>query len=175
MKIVAIILMVSVLLVGCSKEINTQPISATKQDGDFKVTLYADNAVYHKDKKINVWANLLYNGKKESITVWHSKPLLAFSIKDDNGLFKKHKFFFDAIGMSTNIKKGIAYNQNYVKKGGWNGSDPNADFYDKFYSEPNLYLPVGKYTIAIGAFFEIKGNPEEKFEIIAELPIQVVK
>lgn len=30
----------------------------------------------------------------------------------------------------------------------WDGEDPNAEFYEKYYSDPNLILPAGKYEIS---------------------------
>lgn len=125
---------------------STSNITVSMKDEMFELRMYIDKDTYTHDEVINCYATLEYIGEEDSITVYSADPLVGFALKDD-------KYFDGGYAaqdqlITTTIKKGEIVRFDYAKSGGWTGEDPNADFYQKFYSEKELILPVGKYEIS---------------------------
>jgi hypothetical protein len=121
-------------------------IAVSVKDEMFELKLYVDKDIYKEDEIINCYSTLEYIGKEEDITVYSSDPLVGFSLKDD-------KYFDGGYAVNdelitTTFKKGETVRYDYMKSGGWTADDPNADFYQEFFSERNLILPSGLYEIS---------------------------
>jgi hypothetical protein len=74
--------------------------------------------------------------------------------------------------MSTVLEKGELYYFNYQKSGSY---DANVEFWEKFYDEEDLLLPVGEYTITVhGAFSLTEKVVDSQSGLLCELRINVV-
>jgi hypothetical protein len=64
---------------------------------------------------------------------------------------------------SSVLEKGRVYHFEYQKSGSWSADDPDAAFWENFFSEPDLRLPAGEYTITLHGGFgldeRISDNP----------------
>jgi hypothetical protein len=121
-------------------------IVASMTDELFDLKLYVDKDKYTDDEVINSYATLEYIGQEDSITVYSGDPLVGFALKDDK--YFDGGYFTNDVLLTTTIKKGEVLRFDYVKSGGWTGEDPNASFYQKFYSDKALILPTGTYEIS---------------------------
>ncbi len=145
------LLIVSLLLTACGmkaekdKQQEKDLIASTK-DELFQLSIYLDKDTYTADEAIFCYATLEYIGDKDSITVYSGDPLVGFGIKDDK-LFQGG-YVVNQILMPTTFSKGQIVKYDFSKNGGWSGDDPNAKFYEEFYRDPNLILPVGEYEIS---------------------------
>ena len=128
-------------------------LSTTCADNDFELKLFANKASYTVDESIQIWATLEYVGEKDTVTIWHGLPYIAFSITDGAD--------FNVDGMvltlltSTELSKGEIYEFDYVKSGGFSADDPNAEYWEKFYQEEELKLPKGIYTVTVRGEFAL--------------------
>lgn len=116
------------------------------KDEIFELKMYIDKDKYTHDEIINCYATLEYIGEEDSIKVYSGDPLVGFALKDDK-YFNEGYFTKDVLS-TTKIKKGEIVRFDYVKSGAWADEDPNAGFYQKFYSEKDLTLPTGTYEIS---------------------------
>ena len=127
---------------------NAQVITAgtdeTMQDFSklFELKLYSDKAVYSTTDKIKLWATLKYIGSNTKITIWHGTPCISFYISDAKD-FNIGGIAFDDL-TSTDLNKDELYRFDYIKNGAYTADDPKVDFWKKFYSEKELYLPEGE-------------------------------
>ena len=144
-----ILLLVNVsIMASCDKKSEEVKLNivTTNKDELFDLKLYVDKDTYTKDEIINCYATLEYVGDADSITVYSSDPLVGFGLKDDkyfDGGYAK-----DDILIQTTFTKGEIITYNFIKSGGWTLEDPYADFYEEFYHDKNLILPIGEYEIS---------------------------
>lgn len=136
----------------------------------FELNLYSDKQTYKTTDKIKIWATLKYIGSDNQIKIWHSNPYISFSITDGKN-FKTGDIFDDLLA-STILVKDKLYKFDYAKSGGYSADDPNADYWEKFYKEKDLYLPKGEYTVSVGGAFSLTQN-FEKNNLVKETKIKV--
>ena len=124
---------------------------------DFIMTLNSDRHIYSTADVIRIWGTLEYVGDYDSIEIWHGCPFMIFSISGGD------EFDFGmALGgavidilASSVLERGIVYHFAYQKSGGWSADDPHAEFWEAFFSEPDLLLPAGEYTIVLSGGFSL--------------------
>lgn len=140
----------------------------------FELKLYSDKEIYKTTDKIKIWATLKYIGNHNQIKIWHGDPYISFYISDGKE--------FDIGGIvhtiltSTMLEKDKLYTFDYSKNGGYSEDDPKADFWKEFYSEKDLYLPEGEYSVRVGGAFSLTEDTEKsKSNLSEELKIKVVK
>lgn len=131
-------------------------ISVNMKDEVFELKMYVDKDKYTHDEVINCYVTLEYIGEEDSITVYNSDPLAGFALKDDK--YFDGGYFSNDVLLTTTFKRGEIVRFDYVKSGGWAGEDPNADFYQEFYSEKELILPAGIYEISAAIAFSLDTN-----------------
>ncbi len=131
-------------------------VELSSKDELFELKLYLDKDTYTKDEVINCYATLEYIGDEESITVYSGKPLVGFSLKDIK-YFDGLILYLELL-MPTTLTKGEVIRYDYVKSGGWEEDEADADFYREFYAAKELKLPVGTYevTVALNCSFDSK-------------------
>ena len=125
-------------------------------DNLFDLKLFIDNRKYKTTEKISIWATIEYIGEDNEITVWSGDPYIHFYITDEKE-FNTGGLTFTIL-KPTYFKKGLIYSFDFHKNGGYSNDDPNADFWKKFYSEKDLFLPVGKYQIKVSTAFSLSPN-----------------
>jgi len=129
--------------------------SATHVNNDFIMTLNTDSHIYSPTDVIRIWGTLEYTGDNNSVEIWHSCPFMIFSIAGGNELdfgSVMSGFRVDILVTSV-LKKDGVYHFEYQKSGGWSADDPNVEYWENFFNEKDLVLPVGEYTITLNGDF----------------------
>ena len=146
--------------------------TVTHTAGDFIMTLNSDKAVYTTTDIINIWGTLEYIGETDAIEIWHGCPFMLFSISDGDN-FSIGGMTIDILASSV-LQRGRVYHFEYQKSGGWSPDAPDAAFWENFFSEPDLRLPAGEYTIRLrGSFGLTERVSDSPSGLIAELTITV--
>lgn len=132
-----------------NKEIKkpTDVFAVTVTNEDFTLTLEGKN-VFSTDENIYLEAHISLDNA-ESLTVYHCDPILAFSLEGD-GYFNDGQgaATFQTVLETSEFVGGTDYVYPLIKSGGWSNSDPDADFYSKFFSSSEYLLPEGSYKIS---------------------------
>lgn len=178
-KVIVFIVLAAVFALALINDMHVQPhtkhapVTSDFTKDDFHIAIIADKQIYHKNEKIKVYATFEYVGDKDEIKIWHGLPYLGFSIKDANGDYFMRSVQADAL-KSTIIKKNVVYKFDFQKSGGFSADDPKADFWRKFYSEKDLRMPVGTYTIIAAASFILNDFDKKDIVVPAEIKIKVM-
>lgn len=163
---------------GCSQAAAPSPSPpgppAKDYKGLFELKLYTDKLAYRTTEKIAIWATLEYVGENSGITIWHGDPPITFRISDGKK-FDSGGIVYDIL-TSTSLDKGKPYRFEYQKSGGYDANQSDAAFWKKFYSEKDLYLPAGKYTVTVRGDFSVNENdPGEKNNLDQSVEITVTR
>ncbi len=129
------------------------PVAGANDDGQFKLTIEADQERYRVGQLIAITSTLMYLGPNAGITVSGSGTgLVLFALERSDPALRT-----EPAGTSdcrrSEIPAGIGIDHPFVKTGGWSGDDPAADFYRAYFASPELRLPAGAWTITAVANF----------------------
>jgi len=131
--------------------------SATHTSNDFVMTINSDKRTYSTSDIIKIWGTLEYVGDKETVEIWHGCPFMLFSIAGASGdaLEIGNVLGWSVVDVlaSSELERGGVYHFEYIKSGGWSGDDPKAEYWENFFSETDLILPEGEYTITLDGGF----------------------
>ena len=155
-------------------QVKTAETDETAQDFSklFELKLHSDKAAYSTTDKIKLWATLKYTGSNSHITIWHGTPYISFYISDGKD-FNIGGIAFDDL-TSTDLNKDELYRFDYIKNGAYTADDPKVDFWKRFYSEEDLYLPEGEYTVKVCTDFKLtKGAQKNRPYLSDEFKIMV--
>jgi len=129
--------------------------SAIHSNNDFIMTLNSDKHVYSTTDIIKLWGTLEYVGGDDTITIYSSCPFMLFSITGgyDFDFGRVMGTITADLLVESVLESGRVYHFDYQKTGGWSLDDPDAKYWELFFSEEDLLLPVGEYSIIlIGGF-----------------------
>jgi hypothetical protein len=144
------LLVLGVLAGACSEpDPSTLPVipqtSNSATSGPFTITLSAD-AVAAAGKKISSRAAVIYRGPDGVQAFSAASGPIQFWIAQVGG-----NIHVDGGGpadcVSGPIHPGEVARSPFVKSGGYDPGDPNADFYRAFFANPDLVLPPGEWQI----------------------------
>jgi len=173
---------IDIVALGCSARRNIAVYdramiganSATHTNNNFIITLNSDKRVYNATDIISVWGTLEYVGENDTIQIWHGCPFIHFVITDGDN--------FNTGGASRSVlassvlQRGRVYHFDHQKSGGWDVDAPDADFWENFFREEDLILPVGEYTITMfGDFWLTDRVPDSPSGLVAEFKITVIE
>lgn len=155
-----LIVLLIVLINACSvpPEIEKEELTTgnTVFNEDFILSIVTDNSEYSKYTPVNCYATIEYIGA-ESITIYHSDPLIAFGIEDNK--------YFDGGGTRCDVLINTQFNPDdepirieFQKNGGWSENDPKANFYREFYEQKELILPKGEYLLLVNMAYSSDEN-----------------
>ena len=75
---------------------------------------------------------------------------------------------------SDRLESGQPKTSQITKSGGFNGEDPNVDFYRSFFADPLVHLPAGDWTItAVASFVEGSGCSGASYTLKAAVLVHV--
>ncbi|MDD4795199.1 MAG: hypothetical protein PHG03_01395 [Bacilli bacterium] len=123
---------------------------------DFEMSFYSDKKVYTTNENIKLWVILKYVGNQDKLTIWHAgsadhNTYFNYYITDGKD-FNLHSVSTSMLKSSI-IDKDKLYTYDYEKTGGWDADAPDADFWENFFKEKDLYLPSGEYQITVSSGF----------------------
>jgi len=135
--------------------------NVTHADNDFIMTLSSDKRTYKSKDKIIIWGTLEYVGDNDEVTIWHGCPFMLFSVTDGD----YYNLGTGVVDILTNsvLEKGKVYHFDYQKSGGWDANAPDAEFWENFFSEKDLILPRGEYTITLRGDFSLSDSDDFPF------------
>ncbi len=138
-------------------EYSSQTVEASNDE--FKLTLFNAKDHYTSDENIEIEALIsLIAGEK--LTVWSGDPILGFSLEGDTCFDNEQGSAITMdILMSTTFTNMEDMIVPYQKSGGFSASDPNADYYNYFFSEKDSFkLPAGNYTVTAYLSYSLDDN-----------------
>lgn len=127
--------------------------SYINEDDIFRVAVYINEEHYKSTEPIIIFSALEYLGDEESIDVWSGRPYFNYTI------FKDGEYFCGGATLDslekTNFKKEEINLIPFEKSGGYSEDDSDYVFWKDFYSDPELKLPAGTYTITAYCDFSL--------------------
>ena len=159
----AILLALVLGLSACGEGNTAEPeVPGVGKANGFELRLYTDKESYTTREEIRIWATLEYKGEADTVTIWHGRPYITFSISDGKDF--QTGGMVSTILNSTTLERGVVYQFDYVKSGAYGEDDPDADFWREFYQTETLKLPAGTYTVTVNGDFYLSEwqLPEEQ-------------
>jgi hypothetical protein len=141
---------------------------------------YYDKLEFSTEEKIDFLATLEYIGEEETIKIQHGIPYIDFLISDGKD-FNIGGTVLTVLAVST-LNNGEIYAFPYKKSGGYSEDQPDAQFWREFFSQKDLYLPAGSYTVTLRPSFDIQlpsskgtsGSEAEVEEYSNSITIEIV-
>ena len=149
---------VSRLYLSMTDQLRAIPIVSSAVVNDFEIKLYSQKPSYWTGEEVVLWATLEYQGERDTITIWHGKPYITFSITD--GADFNTGGMVATILTSTKLRRGEVYRFAFQKSGGYDPAAPDGAFWENFYQEEGLHMPPGTYTVTVDGAFSI--SPEQR-------------
>jgi hypothetical protein len=144
---------------------------AHNNDGTFEINIFTDKQDYKEGEPVICHATVEYVGEGEGVTIYSSDPLVYFTLK--GGKYFNGDYMVSLVCITTQFKKGKPVTYEFQKSGGWGSDDPNADFYEQFYSEKQLILPPGDYIITTTLNGSLDKEESSEYSLSAALSIRV--
>jgi hypothetical protein len=165
------------LLAACTSVPPPEPqvperVDATVSEGGFTLTAVAEPASVAVDEAIEVEANLSHDGGAPIRLFGSSTGIVLFSVtRLEDGLTSGPPGV-RADCREQDVPAGRGLTVPFQKSGGIPSDDPNAEFLELYFSQPELRLPAGTWRIdveTIAALDTCGGRPLE-----LEVPLTVV-
>lgn len=166
-------------LVGCGSTAK-EPVQSGSMDNttaevtkdDFVYRLITEKVIYKDKETVLVHAELEYIGEHDSITIYHAASPFYFDITEKTRGYEIEYAMNEPL-LSTTIKKGEPYREEYVKSGGFSEQDPPdyVSFMKQFFEEDGF--PNGQYEINGSARFYIEENEKQEYTIEAKINFNV--
>ena len=122
--------------------------------GSFQMTLSPDASAYVTGQPIEISASLEYQGPEQAVTIGTSTEYVNFSVKQLDGWLETEPTSL-LMCMNKQLTSGPPDVVPFVKTGGYASDDPHADFYRRYFEDPELRLPPGTYRISAGLGFYV--------------------
>lgn len=122
--------------------------------GDFVLTIMTDEPFYTPGQPIGVQAGFLYQGPDQQVVVSTSHPITMFHVRQLDGPLEMTGDA-PAVCMRYELERHEQLTHQFTKIGGWSRSDPNAAFYETWWSAPDLWLPAGRWQISAYSDFNL--------------------
>ena len=119
----------------------TGPVTATAEDGMFRLELTTPRGIYGPDDAIEPVATVTYLGPDADVRIFHSTHPIGFLIEEVGG----ERTAGGGTRLpcrSTHLMKGEPFAQPF-----WKGGSPDEPFDQAWYEDPVLRLPPGTWRI----------------------------
>ena len=172
-----LILMAILVITACSqntvtKEIeNTNLVKFENKDDNFLVQTYINKLEFSENEEIKIYSTLEYLGDNDYISIWSGEPYFLYTVHNGEEYFNEGIIL--SILKKTDLKKGEIYTIPFFKSGGFSADDPKAEFWQQYYSEKELRLPKGEYTIVAYTGFSLDEDQKEHIVLKNELKVIV--
>jgi hypothetical protein len=157
--------------IGCEALLGSQRTDLVN-DSVLELRIYTDKDEYIAGEAVDCYAILEYVGGADSITIHSSDPLVYFTIK---GSVFKGDYAVNDVLITTTLVKGEPVRFGFVKSGGYSKDDPNAAFWESWFSDPEVRLPSGEFTISatVSGYFDGSDMAGKPYTLTASKTIVV--
>jgi hypothetical protein len=145
-----VVLVIALAVAACS---SASPTTQTATDGTFVVRVSVPPGTHHASDAVGVVAILTYEGPQPSITVDSGdEGFVWFSFKQLDGSREMGGPLSRLIcSPSTTMVRGSSATFRPAKSVVYGADDPNAAFYSRWASDPEVHLPAGRWQIVATA------------------------
>lgn len=187
--IVAAIITLIFLFAGCNtstsidnSDLDKYDVSKTKEEivqDDFIFRLVSEKEEYRVGEDVKLYGEIVYVGQKDEVTINHSSSAILFPIEEKIRVYNI-SYLVNDIGLSTTLKQGEPYREEYVKSGGYSpDQDPDdyVNFIQGFIKKDGF--PAGYYVVSGYTDFSVGSseNTEEhkRLKIEAKIDFKVLE
>jgi hypothetical protein len=176
-----------ILIAGCNSANSSKPnnsfdsseldkytvktIDEEAVQGDFLFRLVSEKKEYHVGEEVKLYGEIEYIGELDEVTIHHASQAILFPMTEQIRNYKIHSMV-EEIGLSTTLKKGEPYREEYAKSGGFAMDvDPPdyIEFMEDFLNRDGF--PPGYYVVSGTTNFAYE---TERYEIQATVEFKVV-
>ena len=178
---IAFIAILVLFISGCSssnqmsnsdlKEYEVKKIIDEDVQGDFVFRLVSEKKEYEDGDDVKLYGEIIYTGEKDEVTIHHSSSAILFSLKEEVRGFDIG-FGVNDIGLSTVLKQGEPYREEYEKSGGYAEGDSSdyVRFMKSFLNKDGF--PPGYYVVDGETDFSLED--QERVNMKATVDFKVV-
>lgn len=142
--------------------------------GDFVFRLVSEKKEYEYEDgdDVKLYGEITYTGEKDEVTIHHSSSAILFSLEEKVRGFDIG-FGVNDIGLSTVLKQGEPYREEYEKSGVYVEDDPSdyVRFMESFLDKDGF--PPGYYVVDGETDFSLED--QERVNIKATVDFKVVE
>ncbi len=166
--ILAVFLLFTILTAGCqsshsvdNRDLEKYEVSQTSDEnvqGDFIFRIKSEKGEYGVGEDIELYGEIEYIGEKEEVTIYHSSSAVLFPMREKIRGYEIGSAVND-IGLSTTIKKGKPYREEYGKSGSYSeDQDPQdyVNFMKEFLNASGF--PAGYYVVQGSTDFSVESG-----------------
>jgi len=147
-------------------------------EGDFVYRLVVGKEQYETGDNIELYAELEYIGKEDSVVIYHAGSPFYFPIYEKT---RQYDITYSMITplLSTTLNKGEPLRERYTGSGGYS-EDQDSKAYIAFMKEiMGSSFPVGQYVVSGFADFYVSdeklGSEQQDYNIKAQVAFEVLK
>ncbi len=150
------LLALTALLAGCGAPVPSTtarpseslgPVETTVADDLFRLSNHADQATYHSTDAIAVHAVLTYTGTDASfVPAGSGEGLVAFGLRQLDGTLDMEAAV-TADCVPHPMTPGVPQTIPFFKSGAYEPEASDAGFWSRFFADPLLHLPPGRWSI----------------------------
>jgi hypothetical protein len=149
------------------------PSQASDTQGQFQLTFVSLRTNWRTSDAITGQATLSYLGSGGVDIGSSGTGPLNFVFEEVGGTRHMGGAFTSDL-VIRRLDAGKPITSPIMKSGGWNGDDPNAEFYRSWIEDPQLHLPAGDWTIsAIAKFATGDFSAADQHSLQAQILIHV--
>jgi hypothetical protein len=131
-----------------------EAVWASVESGDFRLTITAPRATWDSDEVIEVEATLEYLGDEEVVSLWGSGAgVVNFGLVEESG-DRRMDPVWEADCGPHEITPDEPLGFPFTKSGSYSEDDPDADFWEAYFADPELRLPAGEWQVFAQASFD---------------------
>lgn len=121
--------------------------------GDYTLRLASENSVYQEGDNVNMFAEIIYNGDEEEVTISHSEYAIYFTLHEQIRDYHIYTAIRE-IGMQSTVSEREPYRVDYDKQAVYS-LDEEIDGYDAFVEDfiNRDDYPSGYYVVTATAMF----------------------
>lgn len=140
--------------------------------GDILFRLVSEKKAYEDGDDVKLYGEITYTGEKEEVIIHHSSSAILFSLEEKVRGFVIG-FAVNDIGLSTTLKRGEPYREEYVKSGGYAEDAPSdyVKFMESFLKEDGF--PSGYYVVHGETDFSLENK--ERVNLNAKIDFKVIE
>ncbi|MGZ3632490.1 MAG: hypothetical protein ACXWQ6_09380 [Candidatus Limnocylindrales bacterium] len=126
-------------------------VESSAQDDLFRLTIRAGRATYRTNEAIApVEAVLTYTGTQPDFATWGAAGgPVSFSLRQLDGPLHQEATSDDVCGYQL-MAPGETLSVPFFKSGGFDPAASEGDFWSRYFADPQLHLPAGRWLISAG-------------------------